>query len=121
MTVLDKIEALSDDLKVYFDTNVKLVKLQALDRSALLGSSVISSVIIGVVGLMFTVFLSIAAALYIGVLLESYFLGFGCVAAFYLLTGIVLLVFRKAWLERPIRDIIVSSAMDSHDHAESPN
>jgi hypothetical protein len=113
MNVLDRIEALSDDLKLYFNTNVELVKLQALDRSSTVGARIVSNLIIGVVVLLFVIFASIAAAIYLSILLEAYYLGFGIVAGFYLLVGLILLASRKQSLENPIRDAIIRNAMDN--------
>lgn len=119
MTVLDKMEALSDDLKAYFNTNVELVKLQALDRSSALGASVIAGLVIAMIFLMFAMLGSISAAIYIGVLLNSYALGFIIVAGFYLILGFVLLVSRKSSLVNPIRDAIISKALEDEDEHQN--
>ncbi len=119
MTVLDKMEALSDDLKAYFNTNVELVKLQALDRSSALGASAIAGLAIAMIFVMFTMLGSISAAIYIGVLLNSYALGFIIVAGFYLLVGLVLLASRKSSLVNPIRDAIISKALEDEDEHQN--
>lgn len=119
MTVLDKIEALSDDLKVYFSTNVELVKLQALDRASAAGAGIASMLIIGTVMLMFAVFASVSAAVYLSILLGAYYIGFGIVAGFYLLAGIIMLVSRKQSLENPIRNTIIRNALREEDELKT--
>lgn len=115
MTVLDKIEALSDDLKVYFNTNIALVKLQALDRISAIGAVIVAGLILGIIFLIFIMLGSVSAAIYIGILLGSYALGFIIVAGFYLLVGLVLLASRKTSLVNPIRDVIITKALEDED------
>lgn len=118
MNVLDKMEALSDDLKAYFNTHVELVKLQALDHSSSLGARIVSGVIIGAVIMLFVVFASTCLALYLSVLLGAYYIGFGIVAGIYLIAGIVFFASRKKILVDPIRDMIVARAMESETPPE---
>jgi hypothetical protein len=111
MTLVEKIENITDDLKLYFSTNVELVKLQALDRTSTLGARIVAIAIIGLVGVMGLLFASVWAALEISAWLEGRYLGFGIVAGFYLLIALILLTTRKSSLENPIRDGIVKKAM----------
>ncbi len=118
MTLLDRIDALSDDLKTYFNTNVELVKLQAIDRVSEVGASAISVLIIAVVGLVFLIMASLTLALYLALLLGAYYIGFGIVAGLYLVIGIILLATRQKSLQYPLRDIIVKNAMAADDQQQ---
>jgi hypothetical protein len=117
MNLVEKIESITDDLKLYFSTNVELVKLQALERSSSFGSRIIAFLIIGMTGMTGILFASIWAALELSARLEGMYLGFGIVAGFYLLIAIILLATRKSSLEVSIRDGIVKKAMNN----ESPD
>lgn len=111
MHLVDKIENISDDLKLYFSTNMELVKLQALERASTLGARIIAFVLIGMVGAMGLIFASVWAALELSAMLEGDYWGFGIVAGVYLLTAVILLGTWKSSLQAPIRDGIVKSAM----------
>jgi len=108
MNILDKTEAIADDLKRYFATNVELLKFEALDKSSALGAGVVSRVIIWTTAIFALLFLSTWAALYLSTILGAYYLGFGIVGGFYFLVFLILLIARKSLLESPIRNKIIS-------------
>lgn len=115
MPDFDRFEALSESLKAYIQTNIELVKLQAIERASVIGSGIASSVILGVVGLLFIVFLSVWAGLYVGLLLGAYHLGFACVAGFYLIVAILLILSKKKIIGDPIRNIISRVALSKSE------
>lgn len=102
-----KMDELSDDLKKYINTNYELVKLQAAERASVLGSGFISWAVIGFVVILFVFFLSLCAGFYLSYVLHNVYAGFVIVAGFYLLVGLVLVVWRKKLLEGPLREKIV--------------
>ncbi len=115
MPDFDRFEALSESLKAYIQTNIELAKLQAIERASVIGSAIASSVILGVVGLLFVVFLSIWAGLYLGLLLGAYHLGFACVAGFYFLIVIILVLSKKKLIGDPVRNIIARIAFSKSE------
>ena len=107
MPEIKKIEELAVDLKSYVNTNYELLKLEAAERSSVIGSGLFSSLLVMIVVIFLLLFLSIAAALYISRRFEDNYTGFLFVAGFYLLVGIILLLGRKKLLADPFRDRII--------------
>ena len=119
MQIEKKIEELVDSLKDYATTNFELVKLEAIERSAVIGGSICTMVAIGLVGTFFLVFGSLCIGFYLSAQLGNYYVGFGLVAAFYLLMMIVLFVFSSSLIEKPIRNMLIKKKW-SISHNKQP-
>jgi len=110
MDILDKTEAIVDDLKRYASTRIALIKLETIDKSSQIGANVVSRIIVSVIAIFALIFLSVWAALYLSMLINVPFVGFAIVGGFYTLVFLVLLIGRKSLLEKPIRNGIISGA-----------
>ena len=110
MDILDKTEAIVDDLKRYASTRIALIKLETIDKSSQIGANVVSRIIVSVIAIFALIFLSVWAALYLSMLIKVPFVGFAIVGGFYTLVFLVLLIGRKSLLEKPIRNGIISGA-----------
>lgn len=102
-----KIEELTQSLKVYVQTNIELVKLEATERVSVLGSSLLSVLLVGMTLSLFILFLSIGVSLYLSAYLNNSYLGFILVAGFYFLLSCLLVLTRKKLIETPIRNTII--------------
>ena len=102
-----KIEELTQSLKVYIQTNIELVKLEATERVSVLGSGLLSLLLVGLTLSLFTLFLSIGASIYLGEYFKNTFLGFLFVAGFYFLLTCLLILSRKKLIEKPMRNKII--------------
>ncbi len=102
-----KLEQLTGDVKEYLMTNLEIVKLQATERTSVVGSGLLTGLIIGGVGFMFLLVLSLGVGYYLSGLFGNNYAGFGILAGFYLLVGLVLFLGRKKMLEEPFRDQII--------------
>ncbi len=91
----ENISELRENLLKFVETKVSYYGLVAFEKSAKLVSSLISSAVIILILFLALIFFSGAAGLYFGHLLESYLLGLLIVGGFYLLLGIVFIIFRK--------------------------
>jgi hypothetical protein len=91
----------------YANTTIKLVKLNAADKSAEIVSSLFSMLVVCMTVVLSIIIISIGAALWIGKELGGSFYGFFIIGAFYLLTAILLRVFREQWLKYPISNSII--------------
>jgi len=100
----EKIEQLTDSLKKYVNTNYELIKLEAAERTSIIGSGFISGLIVGLVGILFIFFLSLGAGFYLSSLIGNNYTGFSIIAGFYLILGIILIIGRKKMIEIPARD-----------------
>lgn len=90
-----------DQLKDYAETRIKLAKYQAVEG----GSSILASLIADTVAIISMVlafmFASVTLAFYLGEVFGHNWMGFGCVAAIYLLIAIIIKLNKKS-LERPL-------------------
>jgi len=90
MQLNEKLEALTDSLKEYVDTNYELIKLEVIDHSSDIISGLISTLVVGVMLVLFLLFGSLYLAFFLSDLLEINYVGFGIVGGFYLLVAIII-------------------------------
>ncbi|MDA3930482.1 MAG: phage holin family protein [Prolixibacteraceae bacterium] len=110
---LEKIEELIENLKQYTVTTIEIFKLEATERSSAIVSKLISKVVIGLIVLLFAFFLSMGICFYLSQLFGNNYLGFGMVAGFYLLVGIILIIGRKKLLINPMRERMIQDLLQS--------
>jgi len=102
MEELNKVEKLAGHIKEYAETKFDLVVLNTQDKFTDILSSVVASAAGMVLGVFVLLFASIGAALWLGDCLNSPFIGFFCVAGFYLLVALLVIVNRKRWIKEPM-------------------
>ena len=95
-------------IKLYAEQQIDIVKLDAVEKSAKVISSMITSLILGTVALVVLLFLTIAAALFLGQILANPSLGFVLVSLFFVLIGALLYAFRKSIITSPIITLFIS-------------
>ena len=95
-----------DQLKEYAETQIKLAKYEAIDRGSKFLASFITDLVVAVAFVLTFLFLSLAAALLLSSLLHSYWAGFGCMAGFYLLIAIVIIL-AKDKIQKPLIDTFI--------------
>jgi hypothetical protein len=84
------IEPLLEGAGAYSKTSIELLKLKALDKTADIGSTLISRLLLAGILSFFVIALNIAAALWLGELCGKNYYGFLLVALFYGILAIVL-------------------------------
>lgn len=87
------IETLFEKATDYGKTSLELVKLKAIDKTSDIVSSIIPHSVVFVVLVLFMLFLNLGIAFWLGEIMGKIFYGFFIVAAFYILTGIILHLF----------------------------
>lgn len=105
------IEALYDKAKAYTETSIALYKLNAIDKTADVVSSIVSWIAFGAVIAVFMLFINVGISLYIGRLLEAYYLGFLIVSSFYLVLGIFLYYYRRKFITKPVTNLVISKLL----------
>ena len=103
-----KIDQLAASLKEYMSINRELMKLEATERISVIGSGLISGLLVTILGLFFLFFVSLAAGFYFSKMTGNNYSGFLIVAAFYLLMVFILFLSRKKMVEKPLRDKIIT-------------
>lgn len=106
------VESLIDRIKSYVETRIDLLRLKAIDKSSSFLSLLITMLVVIFVGFISLVLLSIGIALLLGDLLGKSYYGFFIVAGFYLITGLVVFMFKDKWLKTPIANSMIKTLLD---------
>ena len=102
------IESIYNKAKVYTQTSIELYKLNAIDKTADVVSSIVTRLALGSIFAVFLLFINIGISLYIGQLLEASYLGFIIVSSFYLTIGICLILFNNKLITQPITNLVIA-------------
>ena len=100
---------LTDNIREYLETRIDIVKIEAAESGASAVSSMLSWLIILLVGFLVVLMLTVGTAIGIGYMIENYAAGFFIVTAFYLLIGLLLYGYREKWLRKPFSNVIVKN------------
>ena len=99
-----EIEELTQSLGRYVNTSYELAKLEATERSSVIGAGLVSGFLITLISILFLFFISLWGGFYLSAKMGDSYSGFPIVAGVYLLIGIVLLTNRKKMIEKPLRN-----------------
>lgn len=105
------LETLLERAEDYAKTNFELFKLNTIDKSADVVSSLISRLAIIITVALLVMIFNIGIALWIGKQLGDSFYGFFIIGAFYALLAIILRVFRHKWIKYPISNSIIKQLL----------
>ena len=103
----DSIQSLVDRAKDYVETRVELLKLQAVNKSADVVSSVATGLVTAIIMIFFFMILNIGLGLLLGELLGKTYYGFFVLAAIYLITGLLFKSFGNKWVKEPVSTMII--------------
>ncbi|WP_166966074.1 hypothetical protein [Yeosuana marina] len=112
-TAAKHIELLYEKVKEYTETSLELYKLNAIDITADVVSSLVSRIALVLVFSLFTLFVNIAISLLIGNLIGSYYLGFLIVSGFYLIITILIYFFSNKYIKIPITNLVIAKLLKS--------
>jgi phosphoglycerol transferase MdoB-like AlkP superfamily enzyme len=93
--------------KDYSNSTIELIKLNAIDKSADVISSLVTRVAIVFTIALSLLIINIGFALWIGKLLGDAFYGFFIIGGFYAILALLLHVFRNQWIKYPISNSII--------------
>jgi hypothetical protein len=94
-----KVDSLISNLTGYIETRVELLKIEAKEELSKGLSNVLVYLLLAFVFALVIVFISVAVALVIGERIGG-FAGFSIVAGFYLLVGMVLMMYRETLVQK---------------------
>ncbi|WP_291099877.1 MULTISPECIES: hypothetical protein [unclassified Flavobacterium] len=95
----------------YGKTTLNLLKLNAIDKSADVVSSLVSRLAVIMTVVFSVLIVSIGLSLWIGKWLGDAFYGFFIIGGFYALLAILLQVFRHQWLKYPVSNSIIKQML----------
>ncbi len=91
----------------YVKLQADYFRLDMAERIAKVSSLLLVMLVIGALGLIALLMLSLGAAFFLGRLWGSYMPAFLCVGGFYVLLAVVFWVFRERWLTNPLLTSII--------------
>lgn len=100
-------EKLVDKAELYSKTSIELFKAQAILKSADVISNLAARLAVIILIMMFSLFLNIGFALWIGNYLKQTYYGFFVVAFFYLFFAILFYIFRNNLIKNPVSNFII--------------
>ncbi|CAN5590857.1 hypothetical protein BH11BAC1_BH11BAC1_20380 [soil metagenome] len=117
-TVEQETGELLDHIKDYIETKSEVTRLTILDKMSTAAGIVLGGLIIGCLFFLFFIFLGIAVAYIIGEYSGHIYLGFISVAGFYLVAGILFVMKKEQWIQKPLADKIISNYFDDNESEE---
>ena len=106
------LEPLIDKAEGYAKTSFELCKLKTVSKSAAIISTFVSRGFVIVSLSLFMVFVNIGLAIWLGNLLGKLYLGFFCIAIFYVLLATVLYFFMHNYIKKQVSNAIVSEMLN---------
>ena len=108
------IEKLIEKAEVYSKTTLELCKCKAINEAANVFSSLAIRLVLLVVAVFISLMVNIGLALLLGEFLGKTYYGFFLIAAFYILVGMVVYLFRKQWIKHPVSNFIISQMLSKN-------
>jgi len=99
----------------YVKTRLDLLKLNLVEQTAEIISTLFSGLIFIIIFAIFTLFVNIGVSLFIGKLLNDNALGFLLVSLFYLIIGIIFYFYRGKWIKTPLSNLIINKLLNKYD------
>ncbi len=99
----------------YGKTSLQLIKLQAVDRSAKVMTSLSTQIVIGFAVVLFIVFLNIGFALWIGSLTGKTFQGFFIMSGVIILQALLLYLFREPLIRTPVSNLVINNLLNQKE------
>ena len=115
-------EDTQDLVEQYLSNRVKLLKLQAVEKTSRLATLLFTGIVIGLLGFFALLFISLLAAILLSEQLHSFIYGFGLIALFYLVLLVVLMLCRPSlgrFFFHKMASLLFESNQD--DEPQSPN
>lgn len=105
-----ELEDLFERVETYSRTSYELVRLKSIEGTAEIATTLVVKLVVVMTFAIFILVLSIGIALFLGDILGKPFYGFFIMAAFYLLTSVILYHFLKSWIRNYISLRILKQA-----------
>lgn len=106
----NNIEELLEHAGDYLDTRLDLFKLQVVQKSSDIVSSLASRLILIVIIVIFVMIANIGIALVLGEWMGKTYYGFFALAGFYLIIGLIFNAFKSKWIKEPVANSIIRKA-----------
>ena len=115
---IETIAALAEESKKWLALRARYAKFSAVDKIVRITSALVLTLVIALLTMLALIYLSFAAAYELGDMLGSCALGFLLVGAVYIIVLLVILIKRRAWIERPLVSFLVDVLTDEYEEGE---
>lgn len=113
-------EEMRDDISKYISSSLELGKLEVYEKVSLGSAATSYALIVAGITLTALFFILVTAALYLGELLQSLWVGFGIVAAFTVLVLLIMLLLKKTFKKKITNGVVrFLMAQDDKDDKKS--
>ena len=99
----------------YIHQQGDIIRLEAAERTAKVTSSLITAMVLGIIGLLVLVMLSIAIGFWLSSITGSPAKAFLIIAIAYIIIGTLLFFFRRAIITNPSLDFVLDAFFDQND------
>ena len=110
-TATSSIELLLERTEDYSKTTLELTKLQALETTTDVVTTLMSRMSVIILTSLFVLVFNVGLALLFGDLLGKSYYGFFIVAAFYLVAALISHFFLHQWIKKPFSNLIITQAL----------
>ena len=114
-TTTDVIVKLVESLKRYLGYQKKYITLDLTEKLTLLLTALIIGAVIFVIGIIAVIFIALTIAAAIKAWSGSACLAYGIIAAFFILTCVVIFLMRKPWIVDPLTRLFSNILMDQQE------
>ena len=106
----NNVETLFEQAGDYVETRVDLLKLQVIQKTSDIISSLASRLILVVIIVIFVMIANVGIALVLGEWMGKTYYGFFTLAGFYLIVGLIFNSFKSKWIKEPVANSIIRKA-----------
>jgi hypothetical protein len=106
------LESLFEKTADYVETRIDLLKLQAVDKTSDIVSSLVVLLIVGLIFSIVFFILNIGLALWIGNLTGKTYNGFFIVAGFYAIAGLIIYLLKGKFIKEGISNLIIKKLLN---------
>ena len=108
---VNQIESLLERAADYGKTSLELLKLNAVDKTSDVASSIIPNIIELIVFGTFLLFINLGLAFWLGERLGNLFYGFFLIGGCYLIIGIILHFFMHNWIKKNVANYVIKKIL----------
>ena len=110
----ESIEKLVSKAKIYGKTSIELCTYNTIYKSANILSSLAVRFVLITVFLLFSLFLNIGIALFLGEYFGAFYYGFFIIAGFYVVMAILFLIFQDELIKKPVCNFIIRKTLNKN-------
>lgn len=111
--IATNIDKLYQKAEQYSKTTLELLKLKTIDKTTDIISSLAVSLILILFVAIFTMFISIGIAVWLGDVFNNMASGFFVVSGFYLIVGVIVYLNKHYFIKTPLENLVIKKLLES--------